>query len=448
MDRDLPQDILGYILAELPDLFALMKAIRLSKRVYGAYQAHARGIAKAVAHNQFGSEINIVLRLIQEQVFSEEHPGNYAPVPELNRAPEISIGQAEIRLLCRNAWAVRQLENFFSQKYKDRTSSTSRLEAAESQRLIRALYALWLIIDCFAPRWSELPVPPLTSAEMRTREALHARQRTFTFALLPDEDARRDMVNAFMFITKDVTSWIGVCCCNSISHADILFIFPRLSFSFTMFAHVVKYAGQRAYTPYTPYGHSPIYALREAFNRLFADNAVNLGAQLPASNALGFLNQTSRMFEDACSRCSVVYQQTTHDPELYDARNWRMLNGDIPLREIASASFPGNLLKNRYEEPIITRYFEGTLFDRAQAMQDMLSFSGQGVTPGTWLCRTCIKDLLSRYAMAWWIEHLKNNGRDVERLEACSGGYACTVQKINAYHAENLNHFKKPDAQA
>ena len=83
-----------------------------------------------------------------------------------------------------------------------------------------ALYALWLIIDIFAPRWDELPVPPLTAAEIDAREALHVQQRSFTFAMLPHEDTRRDMVNAFMFITKDVAAWIGVCCCNSIAHAD------------------------------------------------------------------------------------------------------------------------------------------------------------------------------------------------------------------------------------
>lgn len=105
-------------------------------------------------------------------------------------------------------------------RYKDRTATASQLDAVESRRLVRALYALWLMIDIFAPRWNELPVPPLTAVEMRVREALHARQRAFTFTLLPDEGARRDMINAFMFITKDVSSWVSVCCCNSITHAD------------------------------------------------------------------------------------------------------------------------------------------------------------------------------------------------------------------------------------
>lgn len=63
MDRQFPQDILGYILAEVPDLYTLVQATQTSKRVYGAYQAHARGISKAVARNQIGSEFNLALMI-------------------------------------------------------------------------------------------------------------------------------------------------------------------------------------------------------------------------------------------------------------------------------------------------------------------------------------------------------------------------------------------------
>lgn len=70
-----------------------------------------------------------------------------------------------------------------------------------------------------------------------------------------------------------------------------------------MLAHVLRFAGQRAYTPYTSYGHSPVYALREAFNRLVEDNTDNLGVQMLASQALGFLHGPAPMFEDACTSC-------------------------------------------------------------------------------------------------------------------------------------------------
>lgn len=96
-----------------------------------------------------------------------------------------------------------------------------------------------------------------------------------------------------------------------------------------------------------------------------------------------------------------------------------MLNGDIPLREIVAASFPGHILKNRCEQPIIAAYFEGPLLDRARTMQSMLSYSGQEVMAERWLCRICIKNLLSECAMAWWIDYLRNHGRDVESLPPC-----------------------------
>ena len=174
------------------------------------------------------------------------------------------------------------------------------------------------------PRWNDLPVPPLTPAEISAREALHTQQRHFTLALLPQENARRDMVNAFTFVTKDVSNWVGVCCCNSVSHPDsehapshistcrelsvrcramvVLFIFPRLGLDFNMLAHVLKFAGRRQYTPYQSYGRSPIYALREAFTMLFhEDMGDNLAAPMLASHGFGFLVHPSPMFEDACT---------------------------------------------------------------------------------------------------------------------------------------------------
>lgn len=96
-----------------------------------------------------------------------------------------------------------------------------------------------------------------------------------------------------------------------------------------------------------------------------------------------------------------------------------MLNGDLPLREITRASFPGNILENRYEEPIIATHFEGPLLDRAHTMRMMLAFGRQEPEPGKWMCRVCIKDILSEYAMPWWVEYLKGQGRDVHSLEPC-----------------------------
>lgn len=81
----------------------------------------------------------------------------------------------------------------------------------------------------------------------------------------------------------------------------VLFIFPRIGLDFYRLAHVLHFAGKRVYTPYTSYGHSPMYALREAFNRLFDHGAADLGAVQPATHALGFLNDTSSVFGDACT---------------------------------------------------------------------------------------------------------------------------------------------------
>lgn len=116
MDRQLPQDILVDILAKMPDLHTLTQAMRLSKRVYGAYQAHTRGISEAVARNQLGSEFDLAFRVVQEQLYSDEHPGLHPPEPDLARAPTGPISDVEIRRLSENVWAIRQIESFFSQR--------------------------------------------------------------------------------------------------------------------------------------------------------------------------------------------------------------------------------------------------------------------------------------------------------------------------------------------
>ena len=221
-----------------------------------------------------------------------------------------------------------------------------------------------------------------------------------------------------------------------------------------MLAHVLKFANQRQYTPYTSYGHSPMYALREAFNRLSEDHFMgNLAAQMPASDALGFLPHPSSMFQDPCmpyiillwsnllmfirfemlqglstgySRFGIVrfeeYALHCSFQRLALLRSdldWHMLNGDIPLREIVAVSFPGYILRNLHERPIIARYFEGPSLDRAGTMRNMLSFGGEEMIPGRWLCRICIKELLGTCAMPWWVEHLNTHGRNMESLDTC-----------------------------
>lgn len=96
-----------------------------------------------------------------------------------------------------------------------------------------------------------------------------------------------------------------------------------------------------------------------------------------------------------------------------------MLSGDIPLREIVEASFPGHILQNRYEQSIIAEHYEGPLSDRAETMFSILSFGQMEPTPGIWLCRVCIKDTLNMCTVTWWVDYMRDNGRDVESLEPC-----------------------------
>ena len=88
----------------------------LSKRMHGAYKRHSRGISAAVGRNQFGDGLPLVLRLVREQSYTEEHPDIYPVEPTVVPATEGPMNGAEIRMLTRNAWAICQLEIFYSRK--------------------------------------------------------------------------------------------------------------------------------------------------------------------------------------------------------------------------------------------------------------------------------------------------------------------------------------------
>ena len=116
MDRRLSQDILVYILEEVLDLYTLSQAVRLSRRVYGAYRAHARGITEGVMRNQLGSNFDVALRVVRQQMFSEQHRDIHPPQPDLALEPTEPVTEAEIQRLNNNAGSIRRFEEFFSLK--------------------------------------------------------------------------------------------------------------------------------------------------------------------------------------------------------------------------------------------------------------------------------------------------------------------------------------------
>lgn len=168
MFSDLPTDLIDRILTILPDFQSLSSAIRTSNSViYSVFQSHPKSIVRSVAHNVAGPAFPQALRFLH---FSSLVDTTGSSSDALDKLPdeyhilETPITRTLAHQLEEHARMIFSLENLFSLRYcltihlclalhpdltfntrfKDRTSSLSRLTDSESVCFHRAMYRFWI----------------------------------------------------------------------------------------------------------------------------------------------------------------------------------------------------------------------------------------------------------------------------------------------------------------
>ncbi|KAJ7663165.1 hypothetical protein DFH06DRAFT_1296040 [Mycena polygramma] len=172
---DIPNDVLGSILASAPDFNTLHVAMRVSNKWHRVFETHPKSVMQAVARNVAGPALPQAMCALRYPYpektpndWGDEEGGDEMDDPEatedhdedegMNPKPEKAAGtphnpvatyesESIVQLtpmermqLQENAATVRALEDIFSLRYKDGTSKSSTLSTTESHRFARALY--------------------------------------------------------------------------------------------------------------------------------------------------------------------------------------------------------------------------------------------------------------------------------------------------------------------
>ncbi|GBE78053.1 hypothetical protein SCP_0109350 [Sparassis crispa] len=130
----LNHDLVDRVLTDLSDFTSLSAAIRTCKLWYNAFQARQRSIVHAILVNAIGPAWPTALKL--------DHNGKSFSKAQL-MASDMVIARDSADVAVSQAQTVLRLENLFSRRCKDRSSSYSILTPAESLRFQVALYRFW-----------------------------------------------------------------------------------------------------------------------------------------------------------------------------------------------------------------------------------------------------------------------------------------------------------------
>ncbi|KAI0329652.1 hypothetical protein GY45DRAFT_1324790 [Cubamyces sp. BRFM 1775] len=147
-----PPDVVHEILSVLSDYTTLSAAIRVSKAFYDAFQSRSWLIVHSILEKIVGPALPQAKRLeyYEQWVVPTGDPRRHTiPDEEYFRlhASDWEPTKASVSRMVERAKAVQLLEGYYSIRFKDRTSCSSRLDAIEAVRFEKALYRYWLCYE-------------------------------------------------------------------------------------------------------------------------------------------------------------------------------------------------------------------------------------------------------------------------------------------------------------
>ncbi|KAI3605335.1 hypothetical protein WG66_013039 [Moniliophthora roreri] len=211
----LDDDIIVRVLRFSPDFATLRAAILTSQSFHNVFKTHLKPILRAVAYNVTGPALPQALRCIRYQLpdtdnsdTENEDPAIGNPVTQHETDERAPITKEETYGLVKNANIIRDFENLFSLRHKDRKFNTSRLNAEESQRFCRAMYRIMLYSRVFpGSRYYEFEGDDDEQEDLATRlETARAERKKFLQDFSTDELYEIHSVSEFLVET---VIWVG-----------------------------------------------------------------------------------------------------------------------------------------------------------------------------------------------------------------------------------------------
>ncbi|KAI0786088.1 hypothetical protein C8Q75DRAFT_774034 [Abortiporus biennis] len=429
MLTELPTDIIDRILTFLPDYRSLASALRSSKATfYATFQVHPKSIIKAIANNIAGPTLPQALRRLEAQKLIEEQNGADHDYDLLTTLPDeaqileqVSIDRSIGHFLAVNAQTVRSLEDLFSIRYKDRTSTRSKLDDEESFRFHRAMYRFWIVIF----------LEQLLDNDGEETQEIHNFLNQY-----PSPQLRQiEQVATFL---RDVVSW------NACSGNDT---FDDVCYEWDVFNgpdHVLR---SYQHGEQMDFHIDPPPIDFEMFDRQYhrAMDDIRRKRSLQYKDREEAILNSVTGKDDQCHRCHLVA-----GVHLWGLTNFHLF-GNFHSPKALVGCLNGYLPQNPVERDFVIQHIlkrddeDNRTFNYADMVQEIfdLEQDSDGVwDKNNWYCDTCMMVLCKTRFTRWWIS--RKATLDLPVKEDCWYGYNCRTQRHRFAHAQRLNHLCEP----
>ncbi|KAI0961225.1 hypothetical protein AcV7_000380 [Taiwanofungus camphoratus] len=404
----LSHDTIDHILTFLTDFCTLSAAIRVSKSCYAVFQACPKSIVNAIARNVAGPALPAALRLTRQvlDVYDDE-------VPDEARVLEVPMTRPEANCLCHCAQIVRELEDLFSWRYKDRMSRTSNLSSAESMRFSCAMYRFWLYCETFKRRLVD------------DSQYQDLGEHDFLMHFLSDQLSEMREVASFL---SQLREWL------LISYSSIRHVPNGHEIDDSYDPESILHGLKHHYFP--ELNRSGLDLFLDSFDAAAQHNNETASARKDKSILDTVIGE-----QDRCHRCQQVFGNN-----LWGPTNWSCLKGYLSALSMCNL-LDGNLPRNFVEvsEIILCIHaMKPAEFD-SEVMVEMFNLEEDPErvwSRNEWYCLSCVQELFRQRFRKWWIARKEKEGKPFQA--DCWYGYNCWTQYRTPYHARRLNHLCEP----
>ncbi|KAJ7613619.1 hypothetical protein DFH06DRAFT_144265 [Mycena polygramma] len=482
---DIPNDVLGSILASAQDFDTLHAAVRVCSTWHRVFETHPKSVLLAVARNVAGPALPQAMCALRYP-YPEKTPNDWGdgedgdemevddpeateddsddegmkPKPKkaagtphkpvANYESE-SVGQLtpkERMQLQENAATVRALEDLFSLRYKDRTSKSSTLSTRESHRFARAMYRTMTFcarfylplnlddIDTMADEDGTLDaILDARHAHLNEFPANELLQLRAVVAFLHeligevvDDEGDSERASSLLFRPlglKDICLATGPAVVLAAHRA-------RTTDAFEAALEPEMLSSGEDNALYGGFFEGPLTRIWEERGVAVHEEGVDAGVILDGSQVVGR--------NDTCAQCGLGVGS---DARLWTESTWPTL---IPID--FCALLPGKLNENEVEAAALVPL----LMDPNRGADVVLREIFDLLTPaykdkGKWkrtdsLCSGCLERLVGDHLHLWLYERKVKDGW--KPTQNCWYGYNCKTQVHKIAHARDKNHLCVP----
>ncbi|KAJ6458328.1 hypothetical protein C8R47DRAFT_1328257 [Mycena vitilis] len=483
---DIPNDVLASILASAPDFDTLHAAVRVCNTWHRVFETHPKSVLLAVARNVAGPALAQAMCVVRYP-YPEKTPNDWGngdgedgdemevddpeatedesdeegvkpkpkkaagrPQEPVAQYESASIGQLtpkERMQLQENAATVRALENIFSLRYKDRTSTSSTLPPRESHRFARAMYrimtfcALFYLplnlddIDSMADedgtidaildaRHAHLDAFP-TDELLQLRAVVAFLHELIGEVLDDEEDAERASNLLFRPLgLKDI--------CLATGPEIILAAYrARTTDAFEAALEPEMLSSGEDNALYGAFFEGPLARIWEERGVVVQEEGVDAEVTLDGEEGVGVGR------EEKCAQCGLVVSG--------DARLWTESTWPTLISIDFCALLPGKLNENEVEAaalvPLLMDPNRGAAVVLREIFDDDLLAKEY---KGKWgkrdaLCGGCLDKLVGAHLHLWLYERKVEDGW--KPTQNCWYGYNCKTQVHKIAHARDKNNI-------